>query len=207
MVRARHLLSLLLIIAPIVAWADPTPAARGQGPLPHAYWLPQVKVDGKVYYRTFRVTSRDGLNRITDKSNGFRFFNGSGQYGEAFYLFRSLASAKKFAGCEQARGACTRTVIAEVLLPKERFDAVAKQEVPKALDWGMLYSRGPAYQGLRGLRLDSHIVYGRWAPSPGADEPFYAKMNGDKQLAVVQCGLPSILSDAIIRELTPKKPR
>jgi hypothetical protein len=97
-------------------------------------------------------------------------------------------------------------VIAEVLLPKERFDAVAKQEVPKSLDWGMIYSSGhPAWDGLRGLRMDNHIVYGRWAPSPGADESFYRSMNGAKQLAVVQRGLPSILNEAIIREHTPKQ--
>jgi hypothetical protein len=200
---ARLLLSALALMIATRAWADPAPAK----PLPHAYRLPQVTVAGKVYYRTFRVTSRDGFNRIADTRNSFRFFNGSGQYGDAFYLFRSLASAKKFASCEQARGACGRSVIAEVLLPKERFDAVLKQEIPKTFDWGMLYSSGPAYQGLRGLRLDSHVVYGRWAPSPGADEPFYSKMNGEKQLAVVQRGLPSVLTEAIIREYTPKKPR
>ena len=206
MTRACVLLALLLASPVWAAGPAPAKAALEQkGALPHGFRLPQVVVNGKTYYRTFRVTSRDGFNRITDKNNGFRFFQGAGQYGDAFYLFRSLASAKRFAGCEQARGASHRSVIAEVLLPKERFDAVAKQEVSKNLDWGMIFSSShPAWNGLHDLRMDSHIVYGRWAPSPGADEPFYRSMNGAKQLAVVQRGLPSILNEAIIREFTPR---
>jgi hypothetical protein len=197
--RRVYALASLLLLLPILVAAEP---------LPNPYRLPSVTVNGKAYYRSFRVTSQDGLKRIANPQNIFRFFQGSGQYGDAFYLFRSLRDAKRFASCEQARGAGHRAVIAEVLLPKEKLDAVAKREVPAALDWGTLFSSGnPKADGLRGLRNESHLLFGRWAPSPGIDEPFYTPMNGAKQFAVVQRGLPSVLTEALIRELPARRPR
>jgi hypothetical protein len=193
-------LALLPLLAPVARAATEAPA------LSRGFRLPVVQVNGRSYYRTFRVTSEQGYRRISDSSNMFRFFGGpDGQYGEALYLFRTVGDAKKFAACEQARGAASRRVIVEVLLPQERFDTVAKNEVPAALDWGMLFSPGrPQSDGLATLRNGSHILYGRWAQLSCANEDFYASMAGAKQFAVVQRGAPSILNQTIFRLHVPR---
>ncbi len=194
---------LLCLATPHLAEARITGGAAksaAKGGIPRSYRLPTVKVKGQEYYRTWRVTSRAGLKRITDKSNTFRFFQGGGQYGEAFYLFRTRHDARKFAKAEATRGAATRNVIAEVLLPKAKFDTVKKKVVNKDLDWSMQKARSdPGYDKLRSLRLDAHILMGKWADSPHVEEPVYKPMNGAKQLAVVQRGMPSILNEAVIR--------
>ena len=173
--------------------------------MPSNYWLPVVQVKGKSYYRTFRVTSKAGFQRISDPKNSFRFFQGGGQYGEAFYLFRSKGDAKKFASCEKNRGAVTRNVIAEVLLPKDKFDQVSKSHVNKKLDWAMQLGRdNPAYGNMRDLRNSSHLLFGRWSPSPHASEPVYDRMNGAKQIGVVQRGMPSVLTEAVFRLIDRK---
>lgn len=178
---------------------------RGGKGLPHRYALPVVKHAGKLYYRTWRVTSPEGYKRISDKSNGFRWFQGDGQYGEAFYLFRSKVAAKKFIKAETTRGAKQRNVLVEVLLPKEKFDQVAKSEVPSAADWGMQRAaKTPSHQSLRDLRLNSHLLFGRWAKSPHVAEPIYDPLNGAQQLAVVQRGQPSILNEAVLKLHEPK---
>ena len=193
----------LALMAPISADArtgGSTPKSTVQGGIPRNYRLSTVKVKGKVYYRTFRVTSRAGLARISDKGNGFRFFQGDGQYGEGFYLFRTRTDARKYARVEATHRKVARDVIAEVLLPKEKFDAVKKKVVNKDLDWSMQKGRNdPGYNKLRDLRLDSHLVMGKWAESPYTSEPMYKPLNGAKQIAVVQRGAPSILHEAIIR--------
>jgi len=173
--------------------------------MPKNFQMHTVKVNGRQYYRTFRVTSKSGFSRIADPKNSFRFFQGDGQYGEAFYLFRSRSAARKYIKAEASHGRQKRNVLAEVLLPKEKFDAVSKKEVPRGLDWGMQQARdSKKYSGLRDLRLSSHLVFGKWAPSPYTGEAFYDKMNGARQLAVVQRGMPSILNEAIIRLHQPR---
>jgi len=200
--------SILVLAVLAIAVAAPAQARPGGAGLkgatrqtiPRGFRLSTVKVKGKVYYRTFRVTSRAGLARLGDKKNVFRFFQGDGQYGEAFYLFRTRGDARKFARAEASHRAVKRDVIAEVLLPKETFDSVKKAVVGKDLDWSMQKARTePAHQKLRDLRNASHLVLGRWAASPYADEPMYRPLNGAKQLAVVQRGMPSILNQAVIR--------
>ena len=189
--------------ASIAKRSTPTGKVRRATPqgMPRSFWLPVVTVKGRQYYRTFRVTSEKGFQRIADKNNSFRFFQGGGQYGDGFYLFRSLRDARKFAGCETARGA-ERNVIAEVLLPRDKMDAVRKAEVPRELDWAMQRPRtDQRREQMRERSLSSHLVYGRWAPSPHLSEPVYDRMNGAKQIAVVQRGQPSILQDAVIRQL------
>lgn len=196
---------------PWTAWAQAprTPgAAHGKplaGAVPKSFRLPLVKVGGKAYYRTWRVTSPSGLKRITDKSNGFRWFHGGGQYGEGFYLFRTRRAAQKFMSAEAKRGAKERNVLCEVLLPKEKFDKVDKRVVTRDADWGLNRPQNdPARHKLRDLRSGAHILLGRWAPSPTADEPVYAPLNGAQQMAVVQLGQPSILNEAIVRMHEPR---
>lgn len=163
--------------------------------------LEQVQIEGRSYYRTFRVTSANGIRRITNTHDGFRFFGGGGQYAEGFYLFAHAADAHKMAQIEHARGT-GRDQIAEVLLPKEEFDALRVAEVPAALDWGNLHGRNsPGFEGLRALRNNNSILFGRWAPSPGATEPHYDSLNGALQLSVQTPGLNSIVSHALIRQL------
>ena len=94
-----------------------------------------------------------------------------------------------------------------MLLPAAKFDSVKKKVVNKELDWSMQKSRNDSsYNKLRDLRLDSHIVMGKWAPSPHVDEPVYKPLDGAKQLAVVQRGAPSILQEAVIRLHETYKP-
>ncbi len=170
--------------------------------MPKSFWLPAVKIKGREYYRTYRVTSKAGIKRISDPKNTFRWFQGDGQYGEAFYLFRSAKDARAFAKCEKTRGAGNRNVIAEVWLPRDKFDQVSKKKVTTTMDWGMQRpGSDPGRELLRSARLDNHILFGKWAPTPFTSEPFYDKMNGAKQLGVVQRGMPSILNEAIIMPL------
>lgn len=201
---------MLALMMPTHVQARPsgsTPKSTVQGGIPRNYRLSTVKVKGKVYYRTFRVTSKAGFKRITDKSNGFRFFQGDGQYGEGFYLFRTRGDARKYAKAEATHRKVNRDIIAEVLLPADKFDAVKKNVVKKDLDWSMQKSRkDPGYSKLRDVRLDSHLVMGKWADSPYTNEPMYKPLNGAKQLAVIQRGAPSILHEAVIRLHETYKP-
>jgi len=200
----------IIFIAITLALMTPVPAQartggssiKGtvQGGIPRNYRLSTVKVKGKVYYRTFRVTSKAGFKRITDKSNGFRFFQGDGQYGEGFYLFRTRSDARKYAKAEATHRKVARDVIAEVLLPKAKFDAVKKKVINKDLDWAMQKGRNDSgYSKLRDIRNSSHLVMGKWADSPYTNEPMYKPLNGAKQIAFVQRGAPSILHEAVIR--------
>ena len=174
--------------------------------MPKGFWLPAVKIKGREYYRTYRVTSREGFKRISDPKNSFRWFQGDGQYGEAFYLFRSARDARKFATCEKSRGATQRNVISEVWLPRDKFDQVSKKKVTPKMDWGMQRGRqDPAYDALRDARNSNHMLFGKWSPTPFTSEPFYDSMNGAKQIAVVQRGMPSILNEAIIVPLKDRK--
>lgn len=193
----HHRIQLTALLLLLLATPAHGKVSRGGQGLPHRFQLPVVQVNGKPYYRTFRVTSAEGYKRIADPKNAFRWFQGSGQYGDGFYLFRTLRDAKRFATSEAERGV-KRDTIVEVLLPKERFDQVKKAEVPKALDWKMQGS-GPQHEALRTMRLDNHLVFGRWAESPFTSEPFYRRMNGAAQIAVTQRGQPSILNDALLR--------
>jgi hypothetical protein len=163
-------LAILLGIAILLAAPGTAPARPGKSAIrrvqpegmPRGFWLPVVRIDGREYYRTLRVTSTSGLERIMSPANAFRFFSGDGQYGEAFYLFRSASDARKFVACERQRGAKDRNVIAEVLLPKDKLDAVAKKPIPAALDWAMQLPRSDGrWESLRQIRLDSHLVFGR----------------------------------------------
>ena len=184
-----------LVASAGTAWSVPGPIDRG-------YRLPVARINGKAYYRTYRVTTPRGLERITSTNPG-RFFGGGGQYGEAFYLFRTLGAAKKFIRCERTRGV-KREVIAEVLLPKARFDAVEKGLVPPSADWGLAYSPpNPRHDQMRDLYLSKHILFGKWtqSPHPFYQEPAYSPMIGTKQLAIRQLGDPSILNEAVIRLL------
>ena len=174
--------------------------------MPKNFWLPAVNIKGREYLRTYRVTSKEGLKRISSPKNSFRWFQGDGQYGEAFYLFRSAKSARAFAKCEKSRGAGHRNVIAEVWLPRDKFEQVAKKKVTKEMDWGMQRGRNdPGYSALRDARNGNHILFGKWAPTPFTSEPFYDRMNGAKQIGVVQRGMPSILNEAIIVPLKARK--
>lgn len=201
---------LLTLLAPSSALARPNGSsiqATVQGGIPRNFRLSTVKVKGKVYYRTFRVTSKAGLARISDKKNGFRFFQGDGQYGEGFYLFRTRTDARKYAKAEASHRKVTRDVIAEVLLPADKFDAVKKKVINKDLDWSMQKGRDdPGYKKMRDVRMDSHLVMGKWAESPYTSEPMYKPLNGAKQLAVIQRGQPSILQEAVIRLHETYKP-
>ncbi len=201
---------LLGLLAPAQAQtrnSESTAKNLAPGDIPRNFRLSTTKVQGKLYYRTFRVTSKAGLKRISDKSNSYRFFQGDGQYGVAFYLFRTRTDERKFAKAEATHGAGTRNLIAEVLLPKAKFDNIKKNVVHKDQDWSMQKGRGVEnYQKLRSLRMDSHILVGKWADSPHVDEPVYEPINGAKQLAVVQRGMPSILNEAIIRLHETYKP-
>jgi hypothetical protein len=166
-----------------------------------------VRIGGAEYYQTFRVTSEGGLRRISNREQIWRW-NGGGQYGEGFYLFCALEDAKRFRECEAqmfAKGQRqnSREVIVEVLLPKADFDKLPKAEVSPKHDWGMETARSSErYSGMRALRQDNHLVYGRWAPCPGYGEPLYDPMNAACQLAVVQIGMPSILNRALLRTNT-----
>ena len=155
--------------------------------------LKTVVHEGKEYVSTFRVTSKSGLARIMDKGNSFRFFGGGGQYGEALYLFTNRKDANKFVKCN---GACDikRSVIAEVLLPKDMFRTVKKSLVLETNDWG----KNPSE--FNQLRLSSHVLFGRWSPAPSGHEPAFEPMNGTLQLAIRQLGNPSILHQSVIRE-------
>ena len=205
---AAHKISALLVVLtlaiPAAALArKPNPFGKIQRiqpkGMPGNFWLPVARIKGREYYRTFRVTSRSGFERISNPKNSFRWFQGDGQYGEAFYLFRSARDAKKFVKCEKTRGATTRNLITEVWLPRDKFDQVSKKKIGPKLDWGMQRSRkDPSYEGLRDARNSNHLVFGRWAPTPYTSEPFYDRMNGAKQIGVVQRGMPSILNEAII---------
>lgn len=191
----------LTLIALIVAFA-PAVFAAPPAPRPAPPKLAVVQHQGQAFYKTYRVTSTQGLCRIQKKADTFRFFQGGGQYGEAFYLFTKLDDARTFAKCEKTRGAAHRNVIAEVLLPKKMLDEVKKATVDKPLDWGMNKPRTDAsYNKLRDLRLSNHLLFGKWADSPDAKEPFYKPMNGREQIGVVQRGMPSILHQALIREI------
>ena len=209
-IKILYLALLLSFIAPSNVLARPagsSPKGTVQGGLPRNYRLSTVKVKGKVYYRTFRVTSKAGLARISDKNNGFRFFQGDGQYGEGFYLFRTRTDARKFARAEASHRKVARDVIAEVLLPADKFDAVKKKVINKDLDWSMQKSRNdPGYQKMRDVRLGAHLVVGKWADSPYTNEPMYKPLNGAQQLAVIQRGQPSILQEAVIRLHETYKP-
>ncbi len=207
--KTRIIFAVLLIalLAPHQADAQTKSRSSLKSAMPRNYRLSTVKVKGKVYYRTFRVTSKAGLDRISNKSNGFRFFQGDGQYGEAFYLFRTRTDARKFAKAEASHRKVSRNVIAEVLLPKKSFDTVKKAAIPEGLDWSMQKGRSDSgRQKMRDLRLDNHLVMGKWAASPFSNEPMYEPLNGAKQLAVVQRGAPSILHEAIIRLNETYKP-
>jgi len=197
--KVTVLAALLLLSSP--GWARVT---RGGAGLPHAFKLPVVQVNGKPYYRTWRVTSASGFKRIANPQNGFRWFQGGGQYGEGFYLFRSLTGAKRFAKCEAARGV-KRDTIVEVLLPKAKFDQVKKAEVPRALNWVMDHGFGQPRETMRLMVLDNHLLFGRWAPSPAESEPVYQRMNGVKQISIAQRGQPSILNEAVLRLYQPRK--
>ena len=167
--------------------------------MPRNFWLPAVKIKGREYYRTYRVTSKQGFKRISDPRNSFRWFQGDGQYGEAFYLFRSARDARNFAKCEKSRGAEHRDVLTEVWLPRDKFDQVTKKKVSTEMDWGMQRAANdPGRDALRDARNSNHMLFGKWAPTPYTSEPFYARMNGAKQIGVVQRGMPSILNEAII---------
>ncbi len=155
--------------------------------------LKTVVHEGKEYVQTFRVTSKTGLARIKDRNNGFRFFGGGGQYGEGLYLFTKHADALKFRGTLPTD--TKRTVISEILLPKDMFTSVKKSLVLETHDWGK------NADSFRSTRLDSHILFGRWAPSPNVSEPAFEPMNGTMQLSVKQLGAPSILHKAVIREV------
>lgn len=200
---ASSILLLSLFCFASTALAEPRAKVRPRAPQPS---LQVVQHKGQSYYKTYRVTSSSGLCRIKNTKDPFRFFHGGGQYGEAFYLFHKLGDARRFASCEKARGAGHRNVIAEVLLPKKMFDQVKKAEVKKPLDWAMNRGRGDqARSKLNDLRLANHLLFGKWADSPNANEPFYKPMNGTKQLGVVQRGMPSILHKALIREIEQAK--
>ncbi|MFH1131255.1 MAG: hypothetical protein V1754_07960 [Pseudomonadota bacterium] len=194
----RVLAVLLMFVMPGVSGAK-APAILHARSVVNNLRLRTVSVRGKMYYRAFRVTSQSGFERIADQRNPYRFFQGQGQYGEAFYLFTRLKDARNFMHCEQARGA-KRDVIAEVLLPKEKFDSIKKTKVGPELDWAMLRSsENNASQRLRDMRSSSDLVFGRWAPSPQEHEPFYAPMQGARQIGVVNRGDSSIMHQALIR--------
>jgi hypothetical protein len=200
MSRRALQLALLALLLGSAAQAAARPGRATPPGMPRSFQLHTLTVRGRQYYRTFRVTSPEGFKRITDTSNPYRFFRASGQYGEGYYLFRTRRDARRFVKCEQRRGAGQRNLIAEVLLPKSRLDRVVAREVKPRLDWAMLLRRGNSRrEALRTLRLSSHLLFGRWAPSPMVQEPVYERMNGATQLAVVQLGRPSILNEAIIR--------
>tara|TARA_R110002073_G_scaffold256849_3_gene419464 strand:+ start:625 stop:1296 length:672 start_codon:yes stop_codon:yes gene_type:complete len=154
--------------------------------------LKTVVHQGKEYLQTFRVTSKSGLQRITNGTDPFRFFGGGGQYGEALYLFANRADATKFSKCLVCD--TKRSVLTEILLPKEMFHSVKKSLVEPTHDWGKNADT------FRPLRLNSHILFGKWSPSPQLNEPQFAPMNGTFQLAIRQLGNPSILNQAVIRE-------
>jgi hypothetical protein len=200
---ACSILLVSLLCFASTALAEPRAKIRPRATQPS---LQLVQHKGQAYYKTYRVTSSSGLCRIKNTNDPFRFFKGGGQYGEAFYLFHKLGDARRFASCEKARGASHRNVIAEVLLPKKAFDQVKKAEVKKPLDWAMNRGRGDQTRSkLTDLRLANHILFGKWAESPGVKEPFYTPMNGIKQIGVVQLGMPSILNKALIREIEQAK--
>jgi hypothetical protein len=131
---------------------------------------------------------------------------GDGQYGQAFYLFARLDHARTFASAEQTRGAVSRRVIAEVLLPAEHFDRLGIRQVPRSLDWGMTYRDGhPRRDRMRDLRSGSKALGGAWTPSRARHvrdgEAFYELLNGAPQIGILDVSLSSILHGALIRRL------
>lgn len=188
MKRSTLILILVLSLSPLNLLAKPLN-------------LDAIKLKGQEYYKTYRVSSSKGFQRISNKMNGFRFFQGGGQYGEAFYLFTKIKDARRFAKIENTRGT-HRNVISEVLLPKKMFETVKKAEIKPALDWAVNKPRtSNENQKMRDIRNSNHLVYGKWADSPSINEPAYKPMNGSEQIGVVQRGMPSILQKAVIRKL------
>lgn len=164
--------------------------------------LEVVRYEDKEYYRTFRVDSPQGFARITDSRNYFRFNTFAGyQYGQGFYLFSRRVAAEKFVRCNQKCGQGERNVIAEVLLPKERFDSLKKAFVPSSLDWGLEKRDAKIMTQFRDLMNSNRVLFGRWAAHPIYQEPHYNPMKSAEQIVILSpLWRENILFDAVIRK-------
>jgi len=201
----RHLALLFLLVT--LSW----PLSGAAKVLSPGFSLKEVTVKGKQYYATYRVSSKHRSGSLMDTSNKHRWFNSdnSWQYGSGFYLFTSVKDAKKYIGCSRDGAAQllvkephtkvkARESILEVLIPKDRFDAAAKAEVGRQLNW-VTDSKDPRFQQREQLRRGNQVLFGRWTEDPAF--PFAANkpMVGTPQLAVIKTTADSMLNDSLVR--------
>jgi len=202
---ARSLLSTALLLVVSAAWAQPR--------------LKQVRVDGKQYYAAYRVCSKARGACVTNTANRHRFMPSDNvwQYGSGFYLFTSVKDARKFIDCSKNGMAHllvkdprtrvnARDTILEVLLPKERFDRLAKGEVRRDLDWAS-QPHHPRHEQYKSLQQQSDVLFGRWREDPQRPFAAYKPLVGTPQLAVVKTGEGSILEHSLVRLVQSNQPR
>ncbi|MCC6751881.1 MAG: hypothetical protein IT371_29780 [Deltaproteobacteria bacterium] len=223
MPRRRSLASLaaaLLALASLLALGSPLGHAAqptANRPAVSAPGLRVTTVAGRKYYVTYRVCSakRAAAYQDTSKASRWATSNQTWQFGDGFYLFTELASARKFVGCglEQAaefmlRAPSTevslRDTIVEILLPKDEVDRRGIRTVAPQLSWAR---RGSAEaSALQDVRNATGLIFGGWQEDPDYPAASFAPLVGAPQLVVTDRSPGSVLNQALVRVRESSRP-